>query len=174
VERVKKCIRAYHDFPKKDIIFRDFLPVFRDPSVFSDMIDVLINHYKASGTARADIIVGLESRGFLFGTVLALKLKLPFVPIRKRGKLPGDLIRGDYDLEYGSDAIEIQKDAIKPGMKCLIVDDLLATGGSLSASVKLIAHCKGIVSEVLIIIELEDLKGREKIPNIPIYAMIKY
>jgi adenine phosphoribosyltransferase len=173
INNVAKLIKSHPDFPKKGILFRDFLPVFRNPSVVTDMIDVLAHHVKTR-SPQAEIIVGLEARGFLLGPLLALTLKLPFVPIRKAGKLPGAVEKLSYELEYGSDTFELQKEAIKPGSKCVLIDDLLATGGSLKTSIRLIDKCNANVLEALVIIELKELKGRQQLSPTPLYSMITY
>ncbi|VDI42927.1 coiled-coil domain-containing protein 102A [Mytilus galloprovincialis] len=128
IAKIKQCITGHPDFPKPGILFRDIFPVLRDASVFKMLIDVLVDHVK-SKTPNVEIIVGLDSRGFLFGPIIAQELGISFVPVRKAGKLPGEIFQVTYSLEYGQDKFEIQKDSIKPGAKVVIVDDLLATGG---------------------------------------------
>lgn len=124
-------------------------------------------------TPKVNVIVGLEARGFLFGPTLALRLGLPFVPVRKAGKLPGKVVSAAYELEYGSDVFELQEGAIKAGQQCVLVDDLLATGGSLKTAIKLIQLCGGYVASAAVVIELNDLKGREQVSS-PVFALVRY
>ncbi|CAL4124252.1 unnamed protein product [Meganyctiphanes norvegica] len=171
-ERIKKNIAAYPDFPKPGIVFRDIFSILMDPSLSADLM-ALLEERIATICPDADIIVGLDSRGFLFGMPLALKLKKPFAPIRKKGKLPGVLKRVTYSLEYGSDVFEAQSDSIKPGQKVVIVDDLLATGGTMEAACKLVSDMGGEVQLCLVCIELSGLKGRDKVPN-PCHSIVQY
>ncbi|KAI1297217.1 Adenine phosphoribosyltransferase [Halotydeus destructor] len=173
IERFKKLIKAYDDFPKKGILFRDFLPILQDPKALEDLVNLLVEDVKKNAP-DANVIVGLESRGFLLGPLVSLKLGLPFVPIRKAGKLPGECEKLAYELEYGSDVFEVQKEAIKAGSKCVLIDDLLATGGSLRTSINLINKCNGNVVRALVIIELLELGGRSKLEPVPVYSVIAY
>ncbi|CAG2162486.1 unnamed protein product [Oppiella nova] len=137
LERIKETVKSYPDFPKKGILFRDLFPVLREPKVFTELIDLMAERIAAI-EPKAEAIIGLESRGFLLGTPLALRLKLPFIPVRKPGKLAGHVRKVSYSLEYGTDSLEIQTQSVTNGLKCVIVDDLIATGGSLKASIDLV------------------------------------
>ncbi|KRT83297.1 hypothetical protein AMK59_3342 [Oryctes borbonicus] len=172
VDIIKKHISSYPDFPKKGIIFRDLFSILREPSVFALLKEILINRVK-SNFPNVECIAALDSRGFLLGPLIALDLQLPFVPIRKRGKLPGKVISEEYSLEYGKDVFEIQQESITQGEKVLLVDDLLATGGSLRASCKLIEKCEAVVVGCLVVIEIQALKGAEKV-DAPLHSIIKY
>ncbi|XP_076041224.1 adenine phosphoribosyltransferase [Oratosquilla oratoria] len=155
-------IKKYPDFPKKGVLFWDIFSLLHNPADFEVLIDVLLDVVKAK-CPDVDVIVGLESRGFLFGTPLALKLKKPFIPIRKKGKLPGEVKQVSFVKEYGEDIFEMQSNSVKPGEKVLIVDDLLATGGTLKSACELVETAGGHVILCLLCIELTALKGREKI-----------
>ena len=157
---LKSLIRTIEDFPKPGIHFRDITTLINDAEGFKQTIDELIA--KVDGY-QIDAILGAESRGFIFGAPMAYALGKPFVPIRKAGKLPGETVCESYDLEYGSASIEIHADALKPGMKVVIIDDLLATGGTLAASIKLVEKLGVKVEKILCVIELPDLKGRDSI-----------
>jgi len=172
IEQLKKHITSYPDFPKPGILFRDMFSLLRDPAAFTELTNVMVE-YVQTYIPDCQVIVGLESRGFLLGSVLALSLKLPFVPIRKPGKLPGELNRVTYSLEYGSDSFEIQKESIISGQKILLVDDLLATGGSLEAASKLIVNSGGNVCGCLVVMELVELKGRDKIKH-DVYSLMEF
>ncbi|XP_053202402.1 uncharacterized protein LOC128387239 [Panonychus citri] len=170
IEKIKSTLATFADFPKKGILFYDIMPILIDPIVFQSTLDVL--SIKLSTLGDVDAILALESRGFLFGPTLALQHKLPFLPIRKKGKLPGPTKSISYSLEYGQDVIEIQDGTIKSGSKVVIVDDLLATGGTLGAAVKLIKDCGGQVVSCMVIIELKDLNGSINVQS-PIYSLLK-
>ncbi|KAF8786956.1 Adenine phosphoribosyltransferase like protein [Argiope bruennichi] len=172
IHKLKQAVGIYPDFPKKGIIFRDFFPLLRNPELFEDLLNVLEKYVKLN-IPGLECIAGVESRGFLIGPALALKLKVPFIPIRKPGKLPGKVKKESYSLEYGTDALEVQIDSLEPGQKVIIVDDLIATGGSMAASVNLIRSIGGIVEHCLAVMELTDLKGRDKIPA-PVYSVLQY
>ncbi|XP_047501123.1 adenine phosphoribosyltransferase-like isoform X1 [Penaeus chinensis] len=172
VERIKNKITAYPDFPKPGILFRDIFSVLQTPPVFHDLMTVLEEKVK-SVCPDVDIIMGLDSRGFLFGAPLALSLNKPFVPVRKRGKLPGELKQISYTLEYGTDVFEAQASSIKAGQKVVIIDDLLATGGSMKAAAELVKEMGGVVALCLVCIELTDLKGRDRLKD-PCEAIVKY
>lgn len=164
VMKITETITAHPDFPKPGILFRDIFPVLGKPSVFQDLIDLMLERSRAKCPA-IDLVVGLEARGFLFGTLLALALKVPFVPLRKKGKLPGEVKQVSFTLEYGTDIIEAQSGSIKPGQNVLIVDDLLATGGTMKAACDMVTSMGGKVALCLVCIELMDLKGREKVKH---------
>ena len=171
---IKEKIRAVKDFPKEGIIFRDITTALKDADVMAAMIDYLYEQYKDK---KIDYIVGLESRGFIVGMPLAYKLHVGFVPIRKPGKLPADKYSQTYDLEYGSDTIEMHKDAIEEGANVLLVDDLLATGGTACAACNLIRKAKGNIVGAAFWIELNGLNGRQKLKefeNCEVISMLQY
>ncbi|CAI4226534.1 unnamed protein product [Auanema sp. JU1783] len=170
-DEVAVHIRSIKDFPKAGINFRDVMPLFQQPKLVDKMCRVIADYCKGK---NIQAVAGLEARGFLFGPQVAILLDVPFVPIRKKGKLPGKCISASYVKEYGEDVVEIQEDAVKPGWRILLVDDLLATGGTLRAAIDLIkkAHC--IVAEAFVLVELQSLKGREKVPEVDITTLIAY
>lgn len=171
-ERIKAAIRDIPDFPKPGILFKDITTVLRDPGLFGETIDYF---YELIKDQNIQYVVGIESRGFILGTPLAYKLGAGFVPVRKMGKLPGLVARHEYDLEYGSDCVEIHQDAIEPGARVVLIDDLLATGGTAAAAATLIAKLNAELTGILFMIELDFLKGREKLPNVPLlHSMIQY
>ena len=161
-ERLKDTIRDVNDFPKPGILFKDISTIMLDASLSNDILDHLVEMYQHS---EIDAIAGIESRGFLFAYPLAMRLGVPFILIRKQGKLPYKKISHSYDLEYGSAVIEIHSDAVKSGQKVLIHDDLLATGGSADAAAELIHKCGGIVYGFNFIVELSFLNGKQKLNN---------
>ncbi|XP_022200409.1 adenine phosphoribosyltransferase [Nilaparvata lugens] len=171
LDLVRDSIGSYPDFPKPGILFRDIFGVLRNPKASECLFELILEEVKK--LPSIDIVVGLDSRGFLFGPVIALKLGIPFVPVRKRGKLPGKVQQVAFVLEYGQDVLELQEDSIKPGQKILVVDDLLATGGTMEASCKLISQVGGELVGCLAIIELIDLQGRKKL-NAPVTSIIQY
>lgn len=172
VANVKSKIRSVNNFPKKGIIFRDITTALKEPEVLKEMIDYLCDQFK---DVKIDYIAGIESRGFIFGMPMAYKLNAGFVPIRKPNKLPAETLSQEYQLEYGTDKIEIHTDAIKEGDNVLIVDDLLATGGTAEAACKLINKTGGNLVGIAFLIELEDLKGRDKFDkDLKIVSMLKY
>jgi adenine phosphoribosyltransferase len=158
--QLRSVIRDIPNFPKPGILFKDITPVLKDPALCSQIIEAFAD--KMEGM-EIDAIAGIESRGFLFGLMLANRMNLPFVPIRKKGKLPAETICQTYDLEYGTATIEIHRDAFKPGTKVLIHDDLLATGGTVEAAAKLIQQLEGEVAGFSFIISLDFLKGEAKL-----------
>ncbi len=164
-------IRNIPDWPKPGVQFKDITTLLLEPEAFRHVIDDWKRRYSPHGI---DKIAGAESRGFIFGSALAYAMNLPFVPIRKPGKLPGETIREEYELEYGTDALEMHVDAIRPGEKVLLIDDLLATGGTMEAAAKLIEHVGAQVVEMAFVIELPPLKGREKLRGYPVYALIEF
>ncbi|KJH53366.1 putative adenine phosphoribosyltransferase [Dictyocaulus viviparus] len=172
-EKVNEHIRSFKDFPKKGINFRDIMPLFSQPSIVEQLCNGIAHHIR-SKIGSIDAVAALESRGFLFGPIVAIRLGVPFIPIRKKGKLPGDCIQATYVKEYGEDVIEIQKDAVSSGWRIVILDDLLATGGTIRAAVDVIEKAGAIVKEVFVIVELEPLRGRDKIPNIAVTSLISY
>lgn len=168
---LKKYIAAVPDFPIEGILFRDVTPLMADGEAYKYACDQLTELCKEAG---AEVICGPESRGFLFGCPVASNLNLGFIPIRKPKKLPRECIQASYDLEYGSNTLCMHADAIKAGQKVVIIDDLLATGGTVKAAIELVERLGGIVVACVFVIELEDLKGREVIGDYPIKALIKY
>ncbi|MHB0999485.1 MAG: adenine phosphoribosyltransferase [Armatimonadota bacterium] len=164
-------IRDIPDFPKPGIIFKDITPVLQNPEAFAEVIDGLAEY---ADKVQPDLIVGVESRGFIFGAPVALKLGKGFVPVRKIGKLPYETIQCEYALEYGTSIVEMHKDAVKPGQKVLIIDDLLATGGTAAASAKLVEELGGKVAGIAFLIELEFLKGRSMLNGYNVESFIKY
>ena len=164
-------IRDVPDFPKPGILFKDVTPVFEHPAAFQEVVDLLGEDARAKG---AEAIVGIESRGFVFGAPIALQLGVPFVPVRKLGKLPYEKISEEYALEYGTNTVEMHKDAIHPGTKAYLVDDLLATGGTAGAALRLVSRLGGEVVGFGCMIELAFLNGREALPGLPIHSLIVY
>lgn len=164
-------IRDVPDFPKAGILFKDITPLLADAEALRAAIEHLAQPYR---NGAVDLVVGIESRGFIFGTALARELGVGFVPIRKPGKLPADAISAEYDLEYGTDRIEIHTDAIAEGQKVALVDDLLATGGTMSAACQLVSELKGEIVGLSFVIELDFLNGREKLGDLPIHTLIHY
>ncbi|PYX84495.1 MAG: adenine phosphoribosyltransferase [Acidobacteria bacterium] len=159
-EPLKKLIREVPDFPKKGILFYDITTLLKDKLGFATLIDALSEHYLEK---EIDLVLGMEARGFIFGPALAYRLNAGFVPVRKPGKLPAATTRVDYDLEYGSNALEIHKDAIRKGQRVIIVDDLLATGGTAAATVNLARQLGGDVCGLGFVVELDFLNGRDKL-----------
>jgi adenine phosphoribosyltransferase len=168
---LKNCIRDIPDFPKAGIIFRDITTLLQDAQAFSFAIDTLAAKYKAK---KIDKIVAVEARGFIFGGALAARMKAGFIPVRKKGKLPWRTRSVTYELEYGSDMLQMHEDAISPGDKVLIIDDLLATGGTVKAVAELVRQFGGKIAGIGFLIELSFLKGREKLKEFPIVSLVKY
>lgn len=168
---IKKIIREVENFPKEGINFKDITTLMQDGEAFKFTIDQFINELKDK---NVDVIVGPEARGFLMGTPVAYGLGIGFVPVRKPGKLPHETESYEYGLEYGTDTLQIHKDAIKPGQKVAIVDDLLATGGTMDAAANLIEKLGGEVVSMQFLIELEFLNGREKLSKYDVNSLIKY
>ncbi len=171
MEGLKQYIRNIPDFPKKGILFRDITTLLSDKKKFSEVLDVLHKRYLDK---NIDAVVAIESRGFIFGGALADKLGAAFTPVRKKGKLPYKTLNAKYSLEYGEDVIEIHEDAFGPGAKVLLIDDLLATGGTMAAAVELVKKLKGDILEIAFLIELSDLNGRAKLKGVPVYSMVTY
>ena len=171
VAGLKKNIRDIPDFPKKGIIFKDITPLLKDPKLFQESVDRISDEFKDK---KINTVISIESRGFIFGAAVAYKLGASFVPVRKKGKLPYKTHRVTYDLEYGSDTLEIHQDAVKKGDNVLIVDDLLATGGTAKAVAELTEKLNGKVIGIAFLIELTFLKGIEKIKNYPVFTVIQY
>jgi len=168
---LKQTIRNVPDFPKKGIVFRDITTLIGNKEAFKRVIDELAARYRDK---KIDYVVTVESRGFIFGSALAYALGSGVVPVRKKGKLPHQTHAVTYDLEYGTDTLEIHKDAFSEGKKILILDDLLATGGTTVAAIDLVRKLGGDITEAAFVIELEFLNGREKIKDIPVFSLVKY
>ena len=171
MEHLKKLIRHVPDFPKKGILFYDITTLLRDPGGLREALEGLTTPFREKAI---DLVVGIESRGFILGAAMAEKLGAGFVPIRKPGKLPGATIAQSYELEYGSDTLEIHQDAVKEGQRVLIVDDLLATGGTACAANDLVRKAGGNVIGIAFLVELEFLKGRERLGETPLFVALKY
>ncbi|MBJ35716.1 MAG: adenine phosphoribosyltransferase [Euryarchaeota archaeon] len=168
---IENAIRDIPDFPKKGIIFKDITPVLSDIHLLRKSIDLMVEPFM---NQKIDVVVGIESRGFIFGTPIADKLNASFVPVRKPGKLPYKTEQISYELEYGTDSLEIHKDSIKEKQKILIVDDLLATGGTAEATCNLISKLKGNICGFVVLIELEFLEGRKKLNQYNVHSIVKY
>ena len=171
MEILKKLIRHVPDYPKPGILFYDITTLLKDPEGFRHALDAMVEPY---GDKAIDVVVGIESRGFIFGAAVADRLRCAFVPVRKPGKLPGDTVTATYDLEYGTDSLEIHRDAIGAGQQTLIVDDLLATGGTASATVGLVKQCGAEVVGVSFLIELDELNGRSRLEGEEITTVLHY
>jgi adenine phosphoribosyltransferase len=170
-DQLKKLIREVPDFPKKGILFYDITTLLRDKTGFARLIDLFSEHYIGK---QIDLVLGMEARGFIFGPALAYRLNAGFVPVRKPGKLPAATSRVEYDLEYGSNALEIHRDAIEPGQRVLIVDDLLATGGTAEATARLASSLGGKIASLAFVVELDFLKGREKLNGYDVFSLLHY
>ncbi len=168
---LKRYIRDIPDYPQPGILFRDITPLLQNGSTLHFVIDVLANRYRG---AHIDQVVGIESRGFIFGTPLAYMLGTGFVPVRKKGKLPAETYSIEYQLEYGANVLEIHTDAIKPGQRVLVVDDLLATGGTTAGTVQLLAKLGAQVVSLAFLIELTGLGGRRQLPGQDVFALLSY
>ena len=170
-EPLKKLIREIPDFPKPGILFYDITTVLKDKLGFATLIDALAENYIGK---KVDLVLGMEARGFIFGPALAYRLNAGFVPVRKPGKLPAATSRVDYALEYGSNSLEIHKDALAQGQKVLIVDDLLATGGTAEATAKLASQFGAEITGLAFVVELDFLNGREKLKNYDVFSLLHY
>jgi len=171
MDTLKQKIRHIPDFPKPGILFYDITTLLQDRDGFRQALDALVAPFTGSAI---DLVVGIESRGFIFGSAVADRLGAGFAPVRKPGKLPSTTVRASYDLEYGSDALEIHDDAVKPGQRVLIVDDLLATGGTAKAATELVAGLGGDVQALAFLIELAGLNGREKLAGRALHSVLTY
>lgn len=170
-EELRAKIREIPDFPKPGILFYDITTVLKDPVAYKQAIDLMLKPYKGE---KVDIVVGMESRGFIFSAPLAYQLGAGLVPVRKLGKLPAETLSVEYALEYGSNTLEIHRDAIQPGQKVLIVDDLLATGGTVHGTIELVERLKGVVVGLGFLVELDFLKGRARLEGHRINSVITY
>lgn len=168
---LKNYVATVLDFPKEGIVFRDITPLMNDGEAYKEATDRIVNFAKEH---NIDVVVGPEARGFIFGCPVSYALGIGFVPVRKPGKLPREVIEYSYDLEYGSNVLCMHKDSIKPGQRVLIIDDLLATGGTIEAVIKLVESLGGIVAGLAFLIELEELKGMEKLKDYPVLTLMKY
>ncbi|HZP33012.1 MAG TPA: adenine phosphoribosyltransferase [Candidatus Acidoferrales bacterium] len=171
MDNLKKLIREVPDYPKPGILFYDLTTLLKDKYGFQKLVDQLCDHYSAG---KVDVVVGIEARGFIFAPALAYRLGAGFVPVRKPKKLPAKTAKVSYQLEYGTDTLEIHEDAIRPGQTVLISDDLLATGGTAAATVQLVKMLGGIVSGAAFAVELTFLKGRTKLPDVDVFSLIQY
>jgi adenine phosphoribosyltransferase len=170
-EPLKSLIRTVPDFPKPGILFYDITTLLKDKVGFAELIDALAAHYIGRDI---DLVLGIEARGFIFGPALAYRLNAGFVPVRKPKKLPAPTVRVSYDLEYGADALEVHLDAIEPGQRVVIVDDLLATGGTMEATIKLVRQLGGEIAGLGFAIELDFLKGRDRFPEYDVFSLMHY
>jgi adenine phosphoribosyltransferase len=170
-EPLKQLIRTVPDFPKPGILFYDITTLLKDKAGFAQLIDALAAYYIDK---QVDLVLGIEARGFIFGPALAYRLNAGFVPVRKPRKLPAPTAKASYDLEYGTDSVEIHLDAIEPGQRVIIVDDLLATGGTMHATVRLVQQLGGHITGLAFIVELDFLKGRAKFPEYDVFSLLHY
>ena len=168
---LKRYIREIPDFPTPGILFRDITPLLQDPAAFKYVVDRFSEQYSGR---PVDAVVAIEARGFLFGAPLAYRLGKPLVPARKEGKLPAESLRAEYSLEYGSNVVELHKDSIAPGQRALIVDDLLATGGTLAATAHLVEQAGGSVEGIALAIELTELEGRKRLRGYDVFSLVQY
>ena len=168
---LKRYIREIPDFPTPGILFRDITPLLQDPAAFKYVVDSFSEQYSGR---PVDAVVAIEARGFLFGAPLAYRLGKPLVPARKEGKLPAESLRAEYSLEYGSNVVELHKDSIAPGQRALIVDDLLATGGTLAATAHLVEQAGGSVEGIALAIELTELEGRKRLRGYDVFSLVQY
>ena len=171
MENIKKAIRTIPNLPKEGIMFRDITTLLKDADAFRETIDALVERYRHQSF---DLVAGIESRGFIIAGVIAFLLGKGFIPIRKPGKLPAETYRVDYELEYGKDAVEMHRDSVHKGARVLVVDDLLATGGTMKAACDLVEKAGGFVTECAFIVDLPDLKGREKLQNYQIFTLVEF
>ena len=171
MKKLAEYVRSIPDFPEEGIIFRDITSILQDADGLKLAVDSM---QESIGDIEFDVIVGAESRGFIFGVPIAYNLHKPFVPVRKKGKLPCATVSQEYDLEYGSAVIEMHKDSIKPGQKVVVIDDLIATGGTIEASVKLIEALGGEVVKIVFLMELKGLKGRALLEGYDVSAVLSY
>lgn len=171
MDHLKALIRDVPDFPIPGILFRDVTPLLRDPRGLTEVVEHLAAEFRGAGV---ELVVGIESRGFIFGAPLAMALGAGFVPVRKPGRLPHEKIRREYALEYGTNTLELHADAVEPGQRVLVVDDLLATGGTARASAHLVEELGGVVAGVAFVVELSFLGGREVLSDYPVVSLVRY
>ena len=167
--KIEALIRNVPDFPKPGIVFKDITPVLQNPGAFAGVIDALVQEV---APLEPDAVVGIESRGFIFGAPLAIRLGRPFIPVRKVGKLPSVTLREDYDLEYGTNSVEVHADAVRRGQRVIVVDDLLATGGTAAAAARLIDRLGAMVVGFAFVIELDFLNGRKGLGSVPVLSLV--
>ncbi|EDV25489.1 Adenine phosphoribosyltransferase [Trichoplax sp. H2] len=172
IEKLKSLVSTHQNFPKPGVTFRNIFPILQDPSAFTDLINLIVEEIK-SKPQLPDIIVGLDARGFLIAPIVALRLGIAFVPVRKAGKLPGNVEQVSYKLEYGEDTLEIETGSIKPDQNVVIVDDLIALGGTASAACRLVRKMSATILECISVIELVALNGRRKI-DAPVFSVLQY
>ncbi|MBW8173319.1 adenine phosphoribosyltransferase [Ornithinimicrobium sp. Arc0846-15] len=165
---VSNALRDVPDFPEKGVVFKDFTPLLADPELSARVVADVVDRRRG----EVDVIVGIEARGFIFGSVMAHQLGVPFIPIRKAGKLPAECFQVSYELEYGSAVVEMHTDAIAPGTRALLIDDVLATGGTACAAAELIAAAQGIVAGLEVILELSFLNGRDRLPAMDVVTLL--
>jgi adenine phosphoribosyltransferase len=170
-DQLKKLIREVPDFPKKGILFYDITTLLKDKTGFATLIDLFSENYIGK---QVDLVLGMEARGFIFGPALAYRLNAGFVPVRKPGKLPAETAKVSYELEYGSNSLEIHKDAIQKGQRVLIVDDLLATGGTAVGTAELVRVLGGEIAGLGFVVELDFLKGRDKLAEYDVFSLLHY
>ena len=170
-EQLAALIDDVPDFPKKGILFKDITTLLKNPRAFKQSIDQLTDLVRSLSPG---VVIGMESRGFIFAAPIAYQLNAGFVPVRKLGKLPGEVISAEYDLEYGTNTLELHRDAIESGARVLIVDDLLATGGTVSATIELVERLRGKVVAVAFLVELTALKGRDRLQDYEVISLIKF
>ena len=170
-ETLRGKIREIPDFPKPGILFYDITTLLKDPAAYREAIDLMVEPYKDD---RIDLVVGMESRGFIFSAAMALELRTGLVPVRKLGKLPAETLTVEYALEYGSNTLEIHRDAIQPGQRVLIVDDLLATGGTVGGTIELVERLRGEVVGLAFLVELEFLNGRARLDGRKVTSVVRY
>ena len=168
---LKDYIREIPDFPRPGILFKDITPLLKSATAFRYVIHRLAEHYRSQ---KVDVIAGIEARGFLFAAPLAFRLERPLIPVRKEGKLPFETSSLRYALEYGESAVEVHTDAIAPGQRVLVVDDLLATGGTMAAAAKLVERAGGEVAGLAVIVELDDLRGQDHLRDYDVFSMVHY
>lgn len=171
VETLRALIRDVPDFPKPGILFKDITPLLSDPAGLALSVELMAQPFRGK---KVDVVVGAESRGFIFGTALATTLSAGFVPVRKPGKLPWKRRRHEYALEYGTDSLEIHEDAVRQGQRVLVVDDLLATGGTLAACAELVGKIGAEIVGLVVLIELVGLGGRKMLPGLPVHSVVRY
>ncbi|KAG2202748.1 hypothetical protein INT47_004772 [Mucor saturninus] len=171
IERLKSLLGTHEDFPQKGIVFKDMFPIFQDPTAVEALICNIVQHINATYEEKIDAVVGLDARGFLFGPLVALRLGAAFVPVRKQGKLPGDCAQAIYKKEYGEDVFEIQRASLKEGARVIVIDDLIATGGSAAAAGELIKKCNAKTVEYVFVMELDFLHGADVL-DAPVYSLI--
>ncbi len=171
MDKLTDSIRSIPDFPKKGIVFRDITTLLKNADALRTVVDLFTEKYK---NLKIDKVIGIESRGFIIGAALAVRLGAGFVPVRKKGKLPAEVVTEEYALEYGTDSIEMHIDAVKPGERVLLHDDLLATGGTMTAVIKLVEKLKAEIVGISFLIELSFLEGRKNLQEHEVYSLIKY